>query len=602
MPTQEASQTRRTIGVGGALAALYRLLSPRRRRHFHFTLLLMVVGAAAELVTLGAVIPFLALVANPAEATRSAPVRAAMVFFGWRDEATAVLGATLLLVAAALSAGALRLLLSWVTQAFVFRFGHELSTRLYGRLLRQPYLWYLQHNSSRGIGAIEKLQQSIISVLLPVMQGLVAAGLALGITLLLVVLDPRVALVAALAVFCLYVGVSLITRKRLHASSQSVNDAHTARIQQVQEGLGGIRDILLDRSQPVFERSFAALDEDLRRGQLVVSFLGNVPRIVIESGAIVLIAVIALYMSRQPGGVVGAIPILGAFALGAQRLLPQIQLIYMAVTRTAASVHSIDEICRLASAPVALDTPEGPPLVLRKQIELRRVSFTYPQASLAAVHDLDLTIAAGERIGLLGATGSGKSTFLDLVMGLLEPSAGSIVVDGITLNEASRPAWQSQIAHVPQFIYLADSSVAANIAFGVPPEKVDMQRVRISAEQAQIAGVIEALANGYETPVGERGVRLSGGERQRLGIARALYKRSAVLVLDEATSALDDETEAAVMAALCREAGERTLLIVAHRLSTLSLCNRLIRLEGGRVIEQGSYDGLVLGQTGPLAL
>jgi ABC-type multidrug transport system fused ATPase/permease subunit len=214
------------------------------------------------------------------------------------------------------------------------------------------------------------------------------------------------------------------------------------------------------------------------------------------------------------------------------------------------------------------------------------------------VDELDLRIAAGERIGLIGPTGSGKSTFLDLLMGLLEPSAGSILVDGIALDAASRAAWQTQIAHVPQFIYLADSSVAANIAFGVPPEDIDMLRVRASAEQAQIAGVIEGLASGYETRVGERGVRFSGGERQRIGIARALYKRSAVLVLDEATSALDNETEAAVMAALRREACGRTLLIVAHRLTTLSACDRLIRLEGGRVVEEGTYEDLIVRPPG----
>jgi len=582
--------------VLSVLAALYGLLGPRRRRHLHLSLLLMLGGAAAELVTIGAVLPFLALVADPAGLGGMPQVQTVFALLGWRSGADAVLPATLLLCGAAATAAMIRLLLTWVSQSFVFGFGHELGVRIYSGLLHQPYLYHTQRNSSRGLAAVEKVQYSVINVLLPVIQGMVAAVMALFISLLLILLQPLMALLSAAAIGCLYVGVSALTRRELDRSSRIVNDVQTARMRQVQEGLGGIRDIILDRSQPMFERGFAELDERLRRKQLIASYIAFVPRVIIDAAAIVLIACLTLYMSRGPGGLAAAIPVLGAFALGAQRLLPQLQLIYLAVARTAGAAHAIDELTRLARAGGGKAAPSsGPPLLLTRAIELRNLGFHYPVAGRPSVTGLDLRIAAGERVGLIGETGSGKSTLLDLVMGLLEPTEGEILIDGVSLDDAVRTRWQAQIAHVPQFIYLADTSFAANIAFGIAPEARDMARVRAAAEQAQIAAFIESVPGGYEASVGERGIRLSGGQRQRLGIARALYKQASMLILDEATSALDDATESAVMSALAAGTSGRTAIIVAHRLTTLRSCDRLIRMENGRIVGEGSYAELVGG-------
>ncbi|WP_167737571.1 ABC transporter ATP-binding protein [Sphingomonas parva] len=593
MPQEQGCERPGSAGVVSALAALYRLLSPRRRRHLQLCFLVMFAGAAAELFTIGAVLPFLALISDPEGLGRIPHAPAVFAAFGWRSGSEAILPATLLLCGAAAVAAAIRLLLTWVSHAFVFSFGHELGVRIYSGLLRQPYLYHTQRNSSEGLAALEKVQYSVIGVLLPVIQGLVAAVLALCIMALLIALQPVIALLSAAAVGLLYTGVGAVTRGKLHHGSRLINDAQTERMRQVQEGLGGIRDILLDRSQPIFERSFAELDGRLRRSQLLVTYIATVPRVVIESAVIILVAVLALYMSRQSGGLPAAIPLLGAFALGAQRLLPLLQLVYVALTRTAGSVHTIHELARLARAST-IDVPlDEPPLPATGAIELRGVSFTYPDSSRGAVTGVDLHIAAGERVGFIGETGSGKSTLLDLIMGLLEPTAGEILIDGAPLRDATRRRWQRQIAHVPQSIYLADTSFAANIAFGVSAEERDMARVRAAAEQAQIADFIEGLPGGYQASIGERGIRLSGGQRQRLGIARALYKQAAVLVLDEATSALDDATERAVMTALSKGTAGRTVLVVAHRLSTLANCDRLVRLVGGRIVAEGSYEELV---------
>jgi ATP-binding cassette, subfamily B, bacterial PglK len=585
-------------GVRHALKAIYRAMSARRRRHFCATVLLMLIGAAAELLTIGAALPFLALISDPERATEIPAIRTVFDLLGWRAQDALILPATLLLVGAALFAAAARLALTWATHAFVFRLGHEMSVAIYGRVLRQPYLYYVQHNSSEAVSAVEKVQMALFSVLLPVMQAFVAAFIAVFIIAVLVAIDPAAALAAAASMSLLYVGLSLATRKLLRNNSRIAARAHTARVKQVQEGLGGIRDILIDRSQAVFEGSFRRIDDELRRAQLVNNFMAAAPRLLIESAGIILLALLALYMSSAPGGLVRAIPVLGALAIGAQRLLPLLQAVYQGWSRAAGSLQILFDIADLAlPPPPAWGTGESaiPARPFAGEIVMERVSFRYPGGRRPALREVDLVVRKGERIGLVGETGSGKSTLLDLLMGLLEPSDGEIRIDGARLDGALRAGWQAQIAHVPQFIYLFDSSIASNIAFGAAAGDIDMDRVRAAAAQAQIASFIEGLPDGFATTVGERGVRLSGGQRQRIGIARALYKRASVLILDEATSALDDETEAAVIEALGAPGAGLTVLMVAHRLSTLAACDRLVRLKAGQVVEVGGYAEVTRG-------
>lgn len=570
-------------------------MAPPRRRQFYATLLLMIVGAAAELMTIGAALPFLALISGTDQAAEIRAVRFVFDLLGWRPGDDLIVPATLLLVGAAVLAGAVRLLLTWTTNAFVFRFGHDIGVAIFSRLLRQPYLYHINRNSSRAIAGVEKVEAALFSVLLPVMQAVVAGFMSIFIIAVLLAIDPLMAAIAAATMAALYVGLSLSVQKLLRSNSRIASQAHTLRIKQVQEGLGGIRDILIDRSQPVFEKAFSDLDVRLRRAQMVNNFLVTAPRMVIEAAAIVTIALLALYMSGQPGGVVRAIPVLGALAIGAQRLLPLLQAIYSAWSRTAGSLGILFDLLDMIGRPL-------PPIercaseqaqALDSRIEFDRVSFAFPGGRAPALRDVSLCIRKGERIGLVGETGSGKSTLLDLLMGLLNPTGGEIRVDGEPMDEAMRIRWQAQIAHVPQFIYLADASIVENIAFGSAPSEIDRERVHVAAQRAQIAEFIQGLPNGYDTRVGERGVRLSGGQRQRIGIARALYKRASLLILDEATSALDDETEASVIRSLSETADGLTLLMVAHRLTTLAACDRLIRLKAGRVTAQGSYSELV---------
>lgn len=571
-------------------------MSARRRRQFFFTILLMLVGALAELMTIGAVLPFLALLSDPEKASSLPAIRFVYGLMGWRPGDDLVAKATLLLIVIASFAAAIRLILTWVSQSFIFGLGHDMGIEIYGRMLRQPYSYHVQRNTSEILAAIEKVQTAIFNVLLQLMQAAVSAVMAIFIIAILIAIDPVTALIAALLFGILYVAVSIATQRMLTGNSRIINRAHSQRMKQLQEGLGGIRDILIDRSQPVFEQSFRRHDDQLRKAQMANMFVAAAPRFVVEAIGIILITLLALYMSSQAGGLVPAIPILGALALGAQRLLPLLQLVYLGWSRAAGSLDTLSEIVDLANMGPPPATMAGPVEIVipfKRDIVLDKVGFCYANSRRPALRNINLEIGRGERIGFVGRTGSGKSTLLDLVMGLLDPTSGAIRVDGTVLDAAARANWQAQIAHVPQFIYLADSSIAANIAFGQAEDAIDLAKVRAAAAQAEMADFILGLPEGYQTPVGERGIRLSGGQRQRIGIARALYKNAPVLILDEATSALDDETEAAVIGGLGGSDSGLTILMIAHRLSTLKICNRLVRLDAGRIVATGSYDEVI---------
>ena len=309
----------------------------------------------------------------------------------------------------------------------------------------------------------------------------------------------------------------------------------------------------------------------------------------------VLIAALAYELSRKAGGIATALPVLGALALGAQRLLPAMQLTYSAWASIVGSHASLIDTIALLDQPLPTDIlqPAPAPLIFQKNIQFKSARFRYTSDGPWVLDGINLVIAKGSRVGFVGSTGSGKSTMLDLLMGLLVPTEGELMVDGQHINGNRISAWQRTIAHVPQSIYLADTTLAENIALGVPRNSIDLQRVHQASRQAQIADFIESRPEGYNTFVGERGVRLSGGQRQRIGIARALYKQASVLVFDEATSALDNSTEQSVMDAIDGLGSDLTILLIAHRLTTVRHCDTVIELEHGQVVAQGSYEQLL---------
>lgn len=554
----------------------------------------MMASSLAEVVSLGAVVPFLGLLTAPDLAFAHPLIISLAASWGVTTSDQLILPATIVFAVAALAAGALRLLLLWVSTRLAFSAGSDLSIELYRRTLYQPYKVHAARNTSAVLSGVGKVGGAM-NVLSQCLLLISSAILLISIVAALIVVEPFISSVAIVGFGVCYGIITWVARGQLQQNSQRIADEQTRVFRAVQEGLGGIRDVHLDGTQPLYCDVYSKADRPLRRGQGNNIFIAGSPRFAMEALGMVLIAGLAYFLSGQEGGIVASIPVLGALALGAQRLLPALQQGYSAWATIIGSQASLADTIELLDQPLPATMPHGniKPLDFSKEICFEAVSFKFASDAPNVLEDLNLTISRGMRIGLVGATGSGKSTALDILMGLLEPTQGRLLVDGRPLEGERLYSWQRAIAHVPQNIYLADSSIAENIAFGISPDQIDMDRAKEAARQAQIADFIASRHGGYQAQVGERGIRLSGGQRQRLAIARALYKRARVLVFDEATSALDNITEQALMVAINSLSDDLTIIMVAHRLSTVRECDLIVELDDGRVRNRGSFDELV---------
>jgi len=583
-------------GLRFLLGRLWHHLGQRRRWQFSLLLVLVMLSAFAEVLSLGAVLPFIGILAVP-EKVFEHPLAAGVVeFLDITSPEQLVTPLTLLFIAAILGAACMRILVSFLSTRLTFASGADLSIDVYKRTLYQPYHVHIARSSSETISSITgKIGSTTLGTILPLLTLISSAVLMISIVLALVAVNPFVAIVAALGFGTCYALISWLAKRRLNKNSRLIAREQTQVVKALQEGLGGIRDVLLDGTQEVYCEVYREADRRWRLAQGENVFIGQSPRFVMEAFGMILIALLALALSRQAGGISAALPVLGVLALGAQRLLPVMQQGYASWASIRGSHASFADTIQLLDQPLpsrrsmaAVD-----PLPIREGIRFDGVSFRYAADAPWVLNDVDLTIPQGARIGIVGSTGSGKSTLMDLFMGLLSPTRGKILVDEAPIDEEKIRAWQRAIAHVPQSIFLADTSLAENIALGVRREDIDFERVRAAARQAQIAEFIESGAEGYDAVVGERGVKLSGGQRQRIGIARALYKKASVLVLDEATSALDNATEQSVISSIEGLNRDLTVLLIAHRLTTVQYCDSIIELEHGKVVAEGSYDHLV---------
>jgi len=569
-------------------------LSRRRKRQCGLLLGLMFICAFAEVISLGAVLPFLGVLTNPERVYNHPIVAGLSLRLGISAAEQLLLPITVVFIVAVLLSGAVRLFQLWAIQRFSYATGHDLSNAAYLRTLYQPYKTHLGRNSSEVLSGIEKVEQ--LMALIIQMMGLISAiALTVFIVLTLVVVNTRAAIFAFLGFGIAYGLVTGLARRRLQSNSQKIAKLQPLRVKAVLEGLGAIRDVLLGGHQQAYSDIYRNADIPWRVAVGNTNFIGDSPRYAVEALGIVLIALISYGLSQQKGGATAVILTLGALAFGAQRLLPALQQIFRSWSSMAGSRASMEDALNFLDQPLPEEALAQPPLPLefQKNVCFESVRFKYSNEGPLVLDGLELTIPHGSRIGFVGCTGSGKSTLLDLFMGLIVPTLGRITVDGLPLHGERLRAWQRNIAHVPQNIFLADSTFAGNIAFGLPLEEIDMDRVRKAARQAHIAEFIESNPGGYDVLVGERGIRLSGGQRQRIGIARALYGKASVLVFDEATSALDNTTERAVMEAIDGLGRDLTILTIAHRLTTVSMCDMIVQLEHGKIAAQGTFEQLL---------
>ena len=577
------------------LVRLFGHLSRRRRRQFGLLMGLILVNAFSEVISLGAVLPFLGILTAPDRVFSHPIVADVAQAWGITSADQLALPLTVAFAAAALIAGAIRILLLWVSNRLAFAAGADLSIKVYRRTLYQPYPVHIARNSSAVISGVTDKINGATTVLQTLLTFGSSVVLLTAIMLALVAIDPVVASLTALAFGTSYGLITWPARRRLERNSRRIAYEQTQVVKALQEGLGGIRDVLLDGTQETYCDIYRQADLPLRRAHGNNTFIGQCPRYAMEALGMVLIAALAYGLSRRAGGIGPALPLLGALALGAQRLLPALQQAYSTWAGIIGSSASLVTALELLDQPLPAEIlqPAPAPLIFRDVIRFNALRFRYTSDGPWVLDELSLTIPKGARIGFVGSTGSGKSTALDLLMGLLMPTEGELLVDGQPVSGNRLRAWQQTIAHVPQSIYLADTTLAENIAFGVAPHAIDLQRVQQVARQAQIAEFIESRSEGYNARVGERGVRLSGGQRQRIGIARALYKQASVLVFDEATSALDNATEQSLMNAIEELNRNLTILLIAHRLTTVRRCDTIVELQHGRVVAQGSYEQLL---------
>jgi ATP-binding cassette, subfamily B, bacterial PglK len=566
------------------------LLAPARRRSAIKLGLLMVVGMMLEMLGVGLVIPAIALLTQQDLAANYPIFRPVIGALGISTQQDLIIGAMLALVGIYLAKNLFLSLLAWQRTRFGYGLQAELSQRLFSLYIAQPYTFHLQRNSAQLIRNVSgEVSMLIGSAVIPGMQ-LVAEGLVLcGLCALLLVVEPVGTAIVVSVLGVAAWGFHRITRHRITRWGKARQYHDGMRLQHLQQGLGGAKDVkLLGRESDFLAQFGTHAVQGARVSQLQAAFL-QIPGLWMELLGVMGLAALVLSMLAQGKEPASILPTLGLFAAAAFRLMPSANRILAAMQQLRFGlpvVNTLHEELKLAMPKPSHTSRCGNGAPFEHEIRLTNVSYTYHSAATPAVDRISLSIGKGESVGFIGASGSGKSTLVDVLLGLLSPQTGQITIDGQNIEQDLR-AWQDQIGYVPQSIYLTDDTLRRNVAFGLPKEQIDEQAVWCAIKAAQLDEFVASLPNGLDTLVGERGIRLSGGQRQRIGIARALYHNPMVLVLDEATSALDTATEQGVMQAVTALRHSKTILIVAHRLSTVAQCDRLYRLERGALAGEG---------------
>ena len=571
-----------------AIGFLWENFSLRRKLGYLLLVGMMVVASFAEIISIGAVLPFLAILLNPESIERYQAakyiVELVNQFAPW---ATPIFIMVCIFLMAIIASGLIRLFVLIFGQRMTHTVAVDIGVAMFERTLHQPYLIQIQRNSSSVIATLTaKLDNVIYQVMIPIVVFLSSLLMTISVVTFLIYIDP----IAALSIFgglgSFYFLVILFTKRSLSQISRHTAQSQELEIKIVSESLGGIRDIIIDKTYQVYIDHYRRTEKRLRDSQRLADILGLAPRYVVEVIGIVLITLISYSSLQDKSDMSDVLPMIGALALGAQRLLPIFQQIFSSITSIRGGEEALNDVVGLLKQKSSLIS-ECPPLPFMEEVRLEQVHYKFNESNII-FNGINFSFKKGSVVGLVGSTGQGKSTLFDILMGLIPPTQGQIYVDNSLINNLNVGDWQKNITHVPQHIFMIDGSIAQNIALGVPLKDIDLARLSYAAKMAEIYDVINDMPQKFDTMVGERGVRLSGGQRQRLGIARALYRRADVIFLDEATSALDSETEKKVINNIIRDPAKLTILMIAHRISTLEECNQIWKIENNQ-ITQVSY-------------
>jgi ABC-type multidrug transport system fused ATPase/permease subunit len=574
------------------------LLDQRERRRFWLLCGMIFVMGALELAGVASILPFLAVLSEPTVVDTNPLLGAVYQWFGFTSTNQYLFFLGICTFLFILFGAAFKSLTIYILNRFSRMRDYSISSRLLGVYLRQPYVWFLnRHSAELGKAVLSEVEKVIVGVLVPALRILAYGTVTVMLAVFLLVAEPIATLVGTLVIGGGYVTVFMFARRYLSVIGAERVQANGARFRVAQEGLGGIKDVKLLGLEDGYLRRFRRPAERYAATDAAAMTIAEVPRFLLEAivfGA--MMAFLLTMLTTRGGSLDQIIPTIGVFALAGARIFPSLQQIYRAASNLRFNRPALDALHEDISARTATTFKAASgtgTLALRDRLELVDVHYRYPDSPRPALDGLDLVITANTTVGLVGTSGAGKTTAADILLGLLTPHAGALVVDGQEIDATNLRAWQRRLGYVPQHIFLTDDSIAANIALGRSADEIDMAAVERAARIAELNHfVLSELPDGYATEVGERGVRLSGGQRQRIGIARALYHDPDVLILDEATSALDNLTERAVMDAVHNLAHAKTVIMIAHRLSTVRHCDTIFMLEHGRCVAAGDYDTL----------
>jgi ABC-type multidrug transport system fused ATPase/permease subunit len=580
------------------------LLDKRERRNALIVLAVVVMSALSTAVMIGSILPFLTVLAEPSKISTVPQLNWIYETFGFGSDYSFLVALGVATLGVIFANNALGLARVYVITRYSAMRVHALSRKLLALYLGQSYEFFLdRHTDDMSTRILSEVEQMVGSFLQPVAEVVASSLTIIAIVGLLVWIEPFVAIGGIVVFGGTYFVLYWVLRERLSGLGTRRVEANRKRFVNAKEVLGGIKEVKLHGHEDTYLHRFDESSYNTMRPQLLASLFGQAPRYFIEVlafGGLVVLCILLLDPVAYGSGSSALgdfLPTIGVVAFAAQRMMPEVSKLYASFAKMRVGVAALDTIysdvvAAKKTSGVAKSAPE--PLGLRSQLRLEKVNYRYPNAHVDSLSEISLSIGAGERIGIVGGTGSGKTTVADLILGLLMPTDGQIIVDGTAISDENRRRWQRTVAYVPQEIFLVDSTVAENIAFGVQSRNIDWPRIESVARAAQLYGFVQHdLPQGFETRIGERGVRLSGGQRQRIGIARALYLGADLIVFDEATSALDNMTERDVMSSIESLPGTKTIVVVAHRLSTIQNCDRIVVLDKGRVAGTGTWDELL---------
>ena len=586
------------LGVINLLFRIWKNIFIKRKIQLVFLFFLMLFSGFAEAFTLASVLPFLSILTNPDKVMDYEIVMNFIKFFGIDNE-NLLIFFTLFFCITVVISGIIKLFNVRLNGLLCSAITSDISCEAYKKNLYQPYEYHTQNNTSKVITELSSYTLAMHLFLNRSLMLLTNICISAFILIALFYLSFKTALIIGSIFVGAYLITSLIANKVLISNSKLIAKRAQQQVLAIQEGLGSIRDLILDNTHIKYLSRFRYIDLSMRKKQADNNFISSAPKFVLESVGIIVIVLIGYSISNQENNNLLVIPLLGSFALGAQRLLPALQQAFASWTHMKANVSSVNKVIKSLEKTIYQEDliVNKKPFKFNKEIKFKNVSYKYKSRNKMALDNINLSIKKGEKFGIIGSTGCGKTTLIDLLIGLLKPTKGEISIDNKILYDSSDleliSSWRKSISHVPQNIYLTDSTIAENIAFIDNKENINYSRLKKVAKLAKIDEFINTLPLGYQSIVGERGLNISGGQRQRIGIARALYKNSQILVFDEGTSALDNKTETSVINSINNLSKNLTLIIVAHRLSTVKDCDIIIRLDAGKIIEIGTPDDML---------